>query len=169
MTSLSTNLANSIGSANPTKERIYVQADRRVTGKRFIRLLAQLDRDGYQLPGLLHDASTPPPPVSPPSPELLVPRPYHWIRRPTQAQVFAAFRQNISERTHSGAAYLACSVEADGSLTRCGILKEEPANQGFGAAALSLVRYFLLATPDTPPPPGGFKVIVPIRFDEPRG
>lgn len=55
----------------------------------------------------------------------------------------AAFDQNIS-----GDVTLACVADADGRLQACKVFKEDPAGQGFGAAALILVEKERIKTRD---------------------
>ncbi len=55
----------------------------------------------------------------------------------------AAFDQKIS-----GDVTLACVADADGRLKDCKVFKEDPAGQGFGAAALTLVEKERIKTKD---------------------
>lgn len=60
---------------------------------------------------------------------------------------------------------LVCDVQAGGSLSGCGVDREEPAGQGFGPAILSLAPKFkvgLMSAEGTPTV--GSKVRVPVRF-----
>ena len=50
--------------------------------------------------------------------------------------------------TATGEVMLACVAGADGRLVDCKVAKEDPAGQGFGEAALSVVRYERIRTKD---------------------
>ncbi len=59
-----------------------------------------------------------------------------------------------------------CSVTAQGSLTGCRIVSEDPSGQGFGAASLRMVNLFRMRpqTRDGTPVDGG-SVTIPIRWN----
>jgi TonB family protein len=67
-----------------------------------------------------------------------------------------------------GYAVAHCSVNRDGSLTDCLVIKEDPEKRGFGEAALSLARRFRVAPEwTTAPHHADVWVDVPIRFPAP--
>lgn len=68
-----------------------------------------------------------------------------WIVRPTAQEVAAAFPPRAKG---AGKAVIACRVTAAGTLEACEVASEEPAGQGFGAAALKLAPAFRMA-PDS--------------------
>lgn len=89
-----------------------------------------------------------------------------WTALPNAAAVHGAFPVQARQTgTKSGKATLTCKVVAEGALD-CALASEEPAGQGFGAAALELSPYFRLSTwtPEGLPMIGG-KVRFPIRFE----
>jgi TonB family protein len=67
-----------------------------------------------------------------------------------------------------GRAMLACTVAHDGALTNCGVISEEPANLGFGDAALKIAAVTAM-NPWTAQgtPVDGAKVRLPIRLVAP--
>ncbi len=61
-----------------------------------------------------------------------------FVQRVPADKMKAAFPKGA---TQTGKALLGCVAAADGKLTDCKVLRELPAGQGFGAAALSVVGY----------------------------
>lgn len=80
----------------------------------------------------------PPPPPAPPAP----PPPLTWEQRPSGADIAAVYPSAAAERGVSGQAVIGCGLQSDGSLTRCRIISEAPADAGFGQAALKLTPKF---------------------------
>jgi hypothetical protein len=103
-------------------------------------------------------------------PEMLEAGPYIapdpiWLALPTAAEFQAAF-----PKTERGAnrvrVVLLCDVAAGGALSGCSVDSEEPAGQGYGAAALALapkIRVGLLSAAGTPLV--GAKIRVPVRYE----
>lgn len=89
-----------------------------------------------------------------------------WTALPNAAAVHDAFPAQAKQAgTKSGKATLSCKVVAEGALD-CALAGEEPAGQGFGAAALELAPYFRLSTwTQQGLPMIGGKVRFPIRFE----
>jgi hypothetical protein len=88
-----------------------------------------------------------------------------WLALPTAAEFQAAF-----PKTESGAnrvrIVLLCDVAAGGALAGCAVESEEPAGQGYGAAALALtpkIRVGLLSAGGVPLV--GAKIRVPVRYE----
>ncbi|HVN02069.1 MAG TPA: energy transducer TonB [Caulobacteraceae bacterium] len=68
----------------------------------------------------------------------------------------------------AGYAVAHCEVERKGSVSGCQLIKEEPANRGFGAAALRLASKFRVAPQwTTAPDHADVWVDIPIRFPAP--
>ena len=65
----------------------------------------------------------------------------------------------------SGRAEISCTVLANGKLSDCSVVSEDPADQQFGDAALKLSKLFKMRpqTKDGAPTSGG-TVRIPIRF-----
>jgi protein TonB len=112
-------------------------------------------------------APPPPPPAPPP------PAPPHvaritnpnWLRKPSADDMEAYFPDRAQRMNQSGMARISCTVTASGSLSDCSVVSEDPADFGFGGAALKLAHLFKM-TPKTEDgaPVGGASVTVPIRF-----
>src|SRR5262249_49527236 len=68
-----------------------------------------------------------------------------WTAWAPRDKVRAAFPKGATE---SGKALLDCMIAPDGKLVDCKVAKEMPAGQGFGQAALGLVKYERVKTKD---------------------
>ena len=62
------------------------------------------------------------------------------VTRPTRRQVMGYFPAQARRDGQPGRALVRCTVEADGELDGCRVLKETPEGRGFGAAAVELVE-----------------------------
>jgi TonB family protein len=111
-------------------------------------------------------AQDPAPTATPPEPPaILAPQ---WIATPTPEDAQAVYPKAAADKRLEGRATLKCGVNGEGFLKDCASIAEEPAAQGFGAAALALAPKFRMAevTKDGQPVAGGV-VRVPIRFANP--
>jgi len=59
LVALAADIPESLGSTNPTDERVFVRADRHVTYQQFVELLDQLNRNGYHRLSLINEILTP--------------------------------------------------------------------------------------------------------------
>ncbi len=91
-----------------------------------------------------------------------------WVRLPTADQAMASYpRAALAART-TGVAIMSCTVGPGGDLTLCSVSSEQPQDQGFGAAAVSLAQYFRLSVwTDEGLPTVGSRVRVPVRYAVP--
>ncbi len=65
-----------------------------------------------------------------------------FIDRPTPGAFASAYPRAAAAMGLSGRAVMHCQVASDGRLQRCQLAREYPAGAGFGAAAMSLARYY---------------------------
>jgi TonB family protein len=102
---------------------------------------------------------------APEPPAILAP---DWVAKPTVEDAQAVYPKAAAEKRLEGRATLKCGVSADGFLKDCASIAEEPAGQGFGAAALAIAPKFRMA----PVAKDGMRVAggvvrIPIRFANP--
>jgi TonB family protein len=88
-----------------------------------------------------------------------------WLALPSAAEFQAAFPKTENGVNHVRVVLL-CDVATEGVLSGCAVEREEPAGQGYGAAALALapkIRIGLLSASGVPLV--GAKVRVPVRYE----
>jgi protein TonB len=111
----------------------------------------------------------PPPPVvaspAPPPPRPTVITAPDWASRPSADDVSRYYPDRAQRLSVSGKAEISCGVLANGKLTNCTIVSEDPPDQQFGDAALKLSKLFKMRpqSKDGVPTSGG-TVRIPIRF-----
>lgn len=92
-----------------------------------------------------------------------------WAHRPTGEDMARYYPDRAQRMEVAGRATISCVVNARGALEACSIVSEDPADYGFGEAALKLSRLFRMkpTTLDGTPSDGGV-ITLPIIFQVPR-
>ena len=91
----------------------------------------------------------PPSPEPPISPEPAKPTPRvianpNWASRPNAEDMARYYPERAQRLGKAGGVTLECQVTAKGAVAGCAVLSEDPADFGFGDAALKLARLFKL-------------------------
>lgn len=92
-----------------------------------------------------------------------------FARAPSADDLVAAYPTKARTDGLSGRAVLRCAVRPDGVLADCAVDSEDPADAGFGAAALGLASKIQMTPPCAGAPetqPGGARI--PVRFELPK-
>jgi protein TonB len=109
-----------------------------------------------------------PPPPEPPRPSVIT-QP-DWMRRPNPEDLARYYPERAQRMGVSGSATISCTVTAQGTLSDCSVVSEDPADGGFGEATLRISKYFKMRpmTRDGAPVSGG-TVRIPLRWVMPKG
>ncbi len=88
-----------------------------------------------------------------------------WTRRPSAEEFGRVYPDMALRNGVSGRVVIGCEVTAIGTLVKCSVIDEAPANFGFGAATLKLAADFHMRprTRDGQPV-AGVKITIPIIF-----
>jgi TonB family protein len=97
-------------------------------------------------------------------PEIGKPR---WTALPTGEQMISAFPDSrASTKASTVRVKLSCLIVAGGKMEDCKVLSEDPAGEGFGAAAVGVSKYFEVSTwSEQGLPTVGGRVQIPIRYE----
>jgi TonB family protein len=99
-----------------------------------------------------------------PTPPAVVGKP-DWIEKPTGADVANLYPKAAQKAGVTGMVVMDCRVKRDGSLRACKVRKQDPAEYGFGEAALKMsVRFRMKAMDGDGRPTAGAAVTIPIKF-----
>lgn len=90
-----------------------------------------------------------------------------WVRQPTARDFMGVFPRAALEKGVGGRATLGCIVTVQGTLRACRVEAQEPAEAGFGGAALALAPQFLLKPALKGGQPVEHAVRIPLKFDKP--
>jgi periplasmic protein TonB len=98
-----------------------------------------------------------------------------WVRRPGAEDIARVYPAQAAKEGLIGQAIIGCHVAPSGVLEACAVVREEPAQAGFGDAALRLARYFQVrpagASGNDPTrqgvPAEGGEIQIPMRFAPP--
>ena len=91
-------------------------------------------------------------------------RPLRVVRAPTAADIRNIYPAAAKLRGVTGKVELICILNAEGAFTDCRVVREDPAGEGFGAAALRTVPAFRAAPAVPGFPMAGQRVRMPINF-----
>jgi protein TonB len=112
----------------------------------------------------------PPPPPPPPAPHVAKITNPDWSHKPDADDMANYYPDRAQRMNQSGRASISCTVTATGGLSGCSVVSEDPADFGFGEAALKLAHLFKMKPKqEDGTAVGGGVVVVPIRFVVPSG
>ncbi|MGZ5986561.1 MAG: TonB family protein, partial [Caulobacteraceae bacterium] len=88
-----------------------------------------------------------------------------WVEKPTGADLVSFYPKAAADAGKTGMAVIGCRVRADGRLRACKVRKQDPADYGFGEAALKMSPRFRMKAKDGDGrPTAGAAVVIPIKF-----
>jgi len=91
-----------------------------------------------------------------------------WLKRPTSEDLMSVWPTEALRRSIGGKATISCTVTIQGILRACQVVAETPPGAGFGGAALTLSRQFLMRPARENGKPVETVVSIPINFAAPR-
>ena len=90
-----------------------------------------------------------------------------WVKRPTSQDLMSVWPTEALRRSIGGKATISCTVTVQGMLRACQVAAESPQGAGFGSAALTLSRQFLMRPARENGVPIETIVSIPINFAAP--
>lgn len=93
--------------------------------------------------------------------------PADWLRRPTPEDLLAVWPTKAMENGVGGQATISCQVSLQGALFDCVVVKETPADMGFGRAAIALTPQLLMKPATKDGKPVVSSVRIPVNFSNP--
>jgi TonB family protein len=91
-----------------------------------------------------------------------------WLKKPSSGDLMAVWPADALRRSLGGKAVISCTVTVQGTLRACQIVSESPQGAGFGGAAVTLSRQFLMRPAMKDGVPVETSVSIPINFPAPR-
>jgi protein TonB len=88
-----------------------------------------------------------------------------WLSQPSDDELAQRYPARARRAGRRGAAQIECIVGAEGGLSACAVISEQPSGQGFGQAALKLApRYQAAPRSAAGWPVAGYRVRVPVEW-----
>jgi hypothetical protein len=98
-----------------------------------------------------------------PSPVPLIRRPV-WLKRPTASDYDKYYPNRAARSEVGGRVKMRCTAKADGFMTDCTVLSEEPVGYGFGDASLKVSRFFQIYPKISGESAEGAGIIIPLNW-----
>lgn len=90
-----------------------------------------------------------------------------WARRPSAVDIGRVYPRAALRQGVGGKAIIGCKVVANGTLSECAVVAEEPVGMGFGEATLALAPLFQMRPQANGRPVEGSRVRIPVIFTPP--
>jgi hypothetical protein len=90
-----------------------------------------------------------------------------WLKKPTASSLIAVYPTAALRKGVAGSALIHCVVTIVGSLRDCLVVREDPPDMGFGAAAIALTPQFEMTPGTIDGKPFEAKVNIPINWERP--
>jgi TonB family protein len=87
-----------------------------------------------------------------------------WLKKPTDADLFAVYPHDALIKGVAGNVVLSCMLNTRGGMENCQIVSETPPDQGFGAAAMALLPQMSMRPGEDASGPVQSEVRIPLHF-----